>query len=104
MPFLVCEDTIVAQMSIETVGSLWNWACETGGSAYVRRQCVAFLRSDFSRICSSHLLFELEKDLLKSCLLSDYVQVFQLFFFYFIISFITCNIFLHISELHRLKI
>uniref|UniRef100_A0A8R1XYV0 BTB domain-containing protein n=1 Tax=Onchocerca volvulus TaxID=6282 RepID=A0A8R1XYV0_ONCVO len=69
-----CEDIIVAQISIETVGSLWNWACEPGGSAYVRRHCIAFLRSDFSRICSSHLLFELEEDLLKGCLLSDYVQ------------------------------
>ncbi|VBB29507.1 unnamed protein product, partial [Acanthocheilonema viteae] len=69
-----CEDAIVAQMSIETVGSLWNWTCEPGGSAYVRRHCIAFLCSDFSRICSSHLLFELEEDLLKNCLLSDYVQ------------------------------
>lgn len=79
--FLACEDIIVAQISIETVGSLWNWACEPGGSAYVRRHCIAFLRSDFSRICSSHLLFELEEDLLKGCLLSDYVQVFLLIVF-----------------------
>uniref|UniRef100_A0A915PQP9 BTB domain-containing protein n=1 Tax=Setaria digitata TaxID=48799 RepID=A0A915PQP9_9BILA len=70
----VCEDIIVAQISMETVGSLWNWACESGGSSYVRRHCIAYLRSDFSRICSSHLLFELEEDLLKDCLLSDYVQ------------------------------
>uniref|UniRef100_A0A0R3RX56 BTB/POZ domain-containing protein 7 n=1 Tax=Elaeophora elaphi TaxID=1147741 RepID=A0A0R3RX56_9BILA len=76
LPYLMqaCEDIIVAQMSIETVGSLWNWACEPGGSVYVRRHCIAFLRSDFSRICTSHLLFELEEDLLKNCLLSDYVQ------------------------------
>ncbi|CAG9532968.1 unnamed protein product [Cercopithifilaria johnstoni] len=76
LPYLMhaCEDTIIAQMSIETVGSLWNWACEPGGSAYVRRQCIAFLRSDFSRICSSHILFELQEDLLRNCLLSDYVQ------------------------------
>ncbi|EJD76797.1 Btbd7 protein, variant [Loa loa] len=76
LPYLIhaCEDIIVAQISIETVRSLWNWACEPGGSAYVRRHCISFLRSDFSRICSSHLLFELEEDLLKDCLLSDYVQ------------------------------
>ncbi|KAM3717368.1 BTB/POZ domain-containing protein [Dirofilaria immitis] len=76
LPYLThaCEDIIIAQMSIETVGSLWNWACEPGGSAYVRRHCIAFLRSDFSQICSSHLLFELEEDLLKDCLLSDHVQ------------------------------
>ncbi|EJW88351.1 hypothetical protein WUBG_00737, partial [Wuchereria bancrofti] len=76
LPYLIhaCEDIIVAQISIETVGSLWNWACEPGGSAYVRRHCIAFLCADFSRICSSHLLFELEEDLLKDCLLSDYVQ------------------------------
>ncbi|KAK6108220.1 BTB/POZ domain family protein [Brugia pahangi] len=76
LPYLIhaCEDIIVAQISIETVGSLWNWACEPGGSAYVRRHCIAFLCADFSRICTSHLLFELEEDLLKDCLLSDYVQ------------------------------
>ncbi|VDK76997.1 unnamed protein product [Litomosoides sigmodontis] len=76
LPYLMhaCEDTIIGQISIETVGSLWNWACEPGGSAFVRRHCIAFLRSNFSRICSSYLLFELEEDLLKNCLLSDYVQ------------------------------
>ncbi|VDP12852.1 unnamed protein product [Onchocerca flexuosa] len=87
-----CEDMIVAQISIETVGSLWNWACEPGGSTYVQRHCIAFLRSDFSRICSSHLLFELEEDLLKGCLLSDYVQVFLFIVFYFIISFVSFRI------------
>lgn len=74
-------------MSMETVVSLWNWACEPGGSAYVRRHCIAFLRSDFSRICSSHLLFELEEDLLKDCLLSDYVQVFSCFLFLYLLCF-----------------
>ncbi|VDN17146.1 unnamed protein product [Gongylonema pulchrum] len=69
-----CEDAIVAQISVETVSSLWNWAFEPGGSAFVRRHCTAFLRTEFSRICSSHVLFELEEDMLRDCLLSDYVQ------------------------------
>lgn len=62
-------------MSLDTVVGLWLWSSEIGGSHYVRRQCVAFLRSEFGRICSSHLLFELDEDLLRECLLSDFVQV-----------------------------
>lgn len=66
---------MVSELSIDTVGSLWEWASEAGGSAYVRRQCVAYLRNEFSRICSSHVLFELDEELLHDCLLSDYVEV-----------------------------
>ena len=73
--FEVCEDVLMAELSMDTVVCLWLWASEIGGSAYIRRQCVAFLRSEFCRICSSHLLFELDEDLLHECLLSDFVQV-----------------------------
>lgn len=69
-----CEEVMVSELSIDTVGSLWEWASEAGGSAYVRRQCVAYLRNEFSRICSSHVLFELDEELLHDCLLSDYVE------------------------------
>ncbi|KHN83980.1 BTB/POZ domain-containing protein 7 [Toxocara canis] len=69
-----CEEVMVAELSMDTVGSLWEWASEAGGSAYVRRQCVAYLRNEFSRICASHVLFELDEQLLHDCLVSDYVQ------------------------------
>ncbi|VDM45605.1 unnamed protein product [Toxocara canis] len=72
--FLACEEVMVAELSMDTVGSLWEWASEAGGSAYVRRQCVAYLRNEFSRICASHVLFELDEQLLHDCLVSDYVQ------------------------------
>lgn len=44
----------------------------------MRRRCMSYLRSEFSKICSSHLLFELDEDMLYECLLSDFVQVCEL--------------------------
>lgn len=78
--FSACENLMVSELSLDTVGSLWTWASEAGGSAYVRRQCITFVLTEFSRICASHLLLELEEDLLYECLLSDYVQVLFIFF------------------------
>lgn len=69
-----CEDVMIAELSVDTVAGLWCWASEAGGSAYVRRQCVAFLRAEFSRVAASNLLFELEEGFLHECLSSDFVQ------------------------------
>ncbi|MFH4975097.1 hypothetical protein AB6A40_001806 [Gnathostoma spinigerum] len=70
-----CEDVMVSELSADTLSGLWSWSSEPDGSAYVKRQCIAYLRGEFSRICSSYLLYELDEDLLYECLLSDYVQV-----------------------------
>uniref|UniRef100_A0A0N5AT00 BTB domain-containing protein n=1 Tax=Syphacia muris TaxID=451379 RepID=A0A0N5AT00_9BILA len=70
----LCEDVLIAEMSLDTVIGLWLWSSEVGGSQYIKKQCVSFLRAEFSRICSSHLLFELDEDLLRECLSSDFVQ------------------------------
>lgn len=62
-------------MTLDNLPTVWSWACEAGGSEWIRRRAVHLLASQFSVVANSALLFDLEEQLLFVALKSDFLQV-----------------------------
>jgi len=70
-----CEDLLVDSISLDNIISLIKWAKESHGSNYVYRNCIVYLREDFSSFSSSPGFYELDRHTFCELISSDFVQV-----------------------------
>ena len=45
-----CENIIVQHITVDCLPSIYNWSIEAHGSEFVRRNCVAFLAQEFTKV------------------------------------------------------
>ncbi|CAJ0559897.1 unnamed protein product, partial [Mesorhabditis spiculigera] len=69
----LCEDVIVASLSVDSCASILDWATD-GGSHYVANMARAYLASEFSRLASTHHLFYLGIDQLEQVVGNHFLQ------------------------------
>ncbi|CAJ0589402.1 unnamed protein product [Cylicocyclus nassatus] len=69
----LCEDVIVSSLCNESCVSILSWAVD-GGSQYVAQRAQSFLESEFAQIASTHCLFDISRDSLKTCVQSQFIQ------------------------------
>ncbi|CAJ0586457.1 unnamed protein product, partial [Mesorhabditis spiculigera] len=69
----LCEDVIVASLSVDSCASILDWAAD-GGSHYVANMARAYLASEFSRLASTHHLFYLGIDQLEQVVGNHFLQ------------------------------
>lgn len=73
-----CEDLMIDYLSLDTLIMILKWSEQAHGSPFVKRQALCFLREEFSAICSSSLLCQLELSHLIEALKSDFLQASEL--------------------------
>lgn len=80
LDFLIqsCEDLIIDCLSVETLATILKWSEQPHGSPWVKRQCLCFLREEFSAIASSSYLYQLEVSHLIEAIKSDFLQASEL--------------------------
>ena len=69
----ICENLLVDAINLDTVQKLLEWS-ERNGSEFLRRQCVCFLREEFTTIATSQLLVQLNENQLIELIKSDFLQ------------------------------
>lgn len=70
----LCETLLVDAISLETVIGLLVWSERSNGSEFVRRQCLCFLREEYSTVATSKLLLQLSETQLIELIKSDFLQ------------------------------
>lgn len=70
----VCETLLVEAISMDTVIGLLVWSERSNGSEFVRRQCLCFLREEYSTVATSKLLLQLSETQLIELIKSDFLQ------------------------------
>ena len=70
----ICEHLLVDSINLDTVSRLLDWSEKSNGSEFVRRQCLCFLREEFSTIATSPVLLQLNENQLIELIKSDFLQ------------------------------
>ncbi|PAV80367.1 hypothetical protein WR25_20648 isoform C [Diploscapter pachys] len=69
----LCEDTILASLNADSCVMILNWAIE-GGNQFVYAKAQRFLEEEFSRIATSHQLFDIPFESMKAATKSLFIQ------------------------------
>lgn len=69
----VCEDLLTDSISPDNVLKMLKWSQESHGSSFVKRQCLSWIREEFSCL-NNNLIVNLDHDSFKSIIRSDYVN------------------------------